>query len=253
MALLTDNSHKKKLKDFNINIKTKYIVGNRILERNTDDSINDDISNGIRYEKDYYVNKSLVHKETIFDSRIEYTFISKDMENKEFKCPNCGAESKIKSFEDGCPYCRTYYNIDYTDKDLGSKYHYDLILHSNTYRIITAIIDLIISIILAYFFIKYTSRTFNNVDIIKIFIYGIILSLILYYFFYILDAYVVLGPIKAYKERQNQRQINFWNKTKIDKKEFFNNFIVITFDWLNKMNSFTKSCFAFFHNRCFLV
>lgn len=223
MPLVSDNFHNKKLKEYGINIKTKYIVGNRIYERNTDGSVNDDIISGIRCEKDYYIDKKLVHKEKEFDSRIEYTFISKEMEDKEYKCPNCGMQSKLKNFVDGCPYCRTYYNIDYTDKDLGSKYHYDRVLRNNSYRIITGVVDLIISIIICFFFIKYTSRTFNGVDILKVFIYGLILSMILYYFFYILDAYIILEPIKRYKDNQNQKQKDFWNRTKIDKKSFFNN------------------------------
>lgn len=223
MPLVSENSHKNKLKDYKINIKTKYIVGNKILERNTNDSVNDDITSGIRCAKEYYIGNTLVHKEKEFDSRIEYTFISKDMENEDYKCPNCGMKSKVKDFVDGCPYCKTYYNIDYTDKDLGSKYHYDRVLRNNTYRIVTGIIDLIVSIILCFIFIKVSSRSFNGVDIAKVFIYGIILSLILYYFFYMLDAYIVLGPIKRYKDRQNQKQIDFWNKTQIDKKSFFNN------------------------------
>jgi len=223
MPLVSDNYHKNKLKEYKINIKTKYIVGNKILERNTDDSVNDDITSGIRCEKDYYISNNLVHKEKEFDSRIEYTFISKEMEDKDYKCPNCGMKSKVKDFIDGCPYCKTYYNIDYTDKDLGSKYHYDRVLRNNTYRIITGVVDFIISLVICFFFIKATSRSFNEVDIIKIFVYGIILSLILYYFFYTLDAYIVLGPIKRYKDKQNQKQIDFWNKVKIDKKSFFNN------------------------------
>lgn len=224
MPLLSDNYHIKKLNKYGINIKTKYIVGNTILERNTDNSNNDDISNGIRCEKDYYINNQLLHVEKNFDPRIEYTFISKDAENTEYTCHNCGMRSKLKDFLEGCPYCRTYYNIDYTNKDLGSKYHYDRVLKSNTYRIVTAIIDLIISFILSYVFIKTTGRTFNSYDISKIFIYGLILAAILYYLFYIVDAYIVLTPIKIYKDKQNQKQIDFWNRTKIDKKKFFNNF-----------------------------
>lgn len=224
MSLVSDNFHKNKLKRLNINIKTKYIVGNKILERNTDqEKTNEDINNGIICGKEYFINDKLVHIEKIFDTRIEYTFISKSMENKDYKCPNCGMTSKLKNFIDGCPYCKTYYNIDYTDKDLGSKYHYDRVLRKTTYRIITAIVDLIISILLSFVFIRLTSRTFNNYDISKVFIYGIILFLILYYFFYIIDGYIILGPIKRYKDKQNQRQIEFWNKTKIDKKTFFNN------------------------------
>ena len=49
MPLVSDNFHQNKLKKYNINIKTKYIVDNKILERNTDiNKINDDIKKGIR-------------------------------------------------------------------------------------------------------------------------------------------------------------------------------------------------------------
>ena len=231
MPLISDISQKNKLKKYNINIKTKYIVGNNILERNTDDSHNDDIEKGIRCLKEYYLKDKLLHSERKFDSRIEYTFISKSEENIDYTCPNCGMRSKLKEFIDGCPYCGTYYNIDYTDKDMGGKYHYDRVLRSTTYRLVTAVVDIIISLLLAYLFIKNTSRTFNNIDIIKVFVYGFILSLVLYYFFYIIDGYIVLGPIKWYKNKLNKKQMDFWNRTKIDKKVFFNN---LNFEIRNK-------------------
>lgn len=223
MPLVSDSFHNNKLRKYNINIKTKYIVNNKILERNTNDSVNDDIKNGIRCQKEYYIGDVLKHTEKVFDSRIEYSFISNGKENEYDECPNCGMRSKLKDFVGGCPYCGTYYNIDYTDKDLGSKYHYDRVLRKTTYRVITAIVDFAISLILSFLFIKFTSRTFNSYDILKIFIYGIILSLILYYFFYIIDGYIILSPIKKYKDKQNKKQIEFWNRTKINKKTFFNN------------------------------
>lgn len=223
MPLVSDSFHKEKLNKYNINIKTKYIVDNDICERNTNNSLNDDIKKGIRCCKEYYINNILKHTEKEFDSRIEYTFIAKDQENKEYNCPNCGMTSLLKDVTDGCPYCKTYYNIDYLEKDLGSKYHYDYVVHNNLYRIVTGIIDLIISILLSYLFIKSTSRTFNNIDVIKVFVYGLILSLLLYYLFYMVDAYIVLGPLKKYKEKQNKKQKEFWERTKIDKKTFYNN------------------------------
>lgn len=223
MSFISDNIQDKKLQQYHINIKTKYIVGNKILERNTNNSKNDDIKGGIRCEKNYYINNALSHTEKEFDSRIEYTFISSNLSMTEYTCPNCGMTSKLNELMDGCPYCKTYYNIDYIDKVLGSKYHYDHILKSNTYRIVTAIVDIIVSLFLSFLFIKTTSRTFNNYDITKVFIYGIVLALILYYFFYLLDAYIVLGPIKRYKKRQNQKQIDFWKQTNINKTVFFNN------------------------------
>ena len=156
--MVTDSFHKKKLKQYGINIKTKYIVDHKILERNSDNSINDDINNGVRCEKQYYHNNKLIHKEKLFDTRIEYTFISKDVENTPHKCINCGMEGKLKDFIECCPYCRTDYNIDYSEKDLGSKHHYDRVLKSNTYRIVTALIDLVVSLVLSYIYIQTTSQ-----------------------------------------------------------------------------------------------
>ena len=134
MALVSDTFHNKKLKENSINIKTKYIVGNEILERNTDNSVNDEITKGIICKKEYYKNNKLVHEETTFDSRIEYTFINDENENKNYTCKNCGMTAKLKEFNGGCPYCGTYYNIDYSEKDLGSKKYYDRVLRNKSYR-----------------------------------------------------------------------------------------------------------------------
>ena len=223
MALISEEFQKKRLKKYNINIKTKFIVDRNILERNTDDTKNDDIKKGVILEKKYYINNVLKHTEKEFDTRMEYTYLSKEEEETENTCPNCGNTSKLKNFLDGCPYCGTYYNVDYTDKELGNKYHYDRVLKNGIYRVVTAIVDLIISLLIALLFIKTTSRTFNSYDVAKVFIYGTVLALILYYVFYTIDAYIILGPIKRYKDEQNRKQIEFWNKTSIDKKSFFNN------------------------------
>jgi len=223
MAFVSDDFHAKRLNQNGINIKTKFIEGNSIKERNSDGSKIDDINKGIVCGKEYYVNNTLKHKERQFDSRIEYTYVAHDELEKDHKCPNCGMEGKVKDFLDGCPYCGSHYNIEYTDKDLGSKYHYDRVLRNTTYRIVVGVIDLIISTIICFIWIKNTSRTFNVVDVSKVFIYGLILAMILYYFFYLLDAYVILGPIKRYKDRQNKKQMEFWEKTGLDKKEFYNN------------------------------
>ncbi len=223
MSLVSDAWSEKKLKENHINIKTKYIVGTEILERNTDGSKCDDITDGIQIEKQYFVDGILKHTEKDFDSRIEYTFLSKQEGNQPFTCRNCGATYLLKDFVDGCPYCKTHYNLDYTDKELGNKYHYDRVLKKKSYRFFTAIFDFLVSFVICFLFITLTSRTFNSYDVIKVFLYALILSCILYYFFYLLDAYLILGPIKKYKDAQNRKQMEFWKETGFDKKTFYNN------------------------------
>lgn len=225
MALITERLHTKRLNKYNINIKTIYKDNNQRLERNSDNSHNDNITNGIILEKDYYQDKKLLLKTYNFDPRLAYSFVF-NSNNDEIKCPNCGHIDKVNNFNDGCPYCKTYYNMDYSNKDLGTKYHYDQITNSNLYTIITFIIDVIFCIVLMYFYIKFNSRTFNIYDIAKVFIIGGILGVGLYYLFYIIDAMIVVLPIKIYKEKQNKKQIEFWNRMNslgVDKNTFFNN------------------------------
>ena len=142
-------------------------------------------------------------------------------EEAQHTCENCGFTGKVKEFVNGCPCCDAASNIDYADKELGSKHHYDLVLQSPVYRIVTGVVDYIVSFLLCSLWIINTSRTFNGYDVGKIFIYSTILAMILYYFFYLCDAYAVLGPVRRYKEKQNRRQQEFWTGTGIDKKRFY--------------------------------
>ena len=122
-------------------------------------------------------------------------------------CPNCGHESLEKDITDGCPYCGTNYNIEYVNKDLGTKYYYDRVLQGSNYHTITLIIDIIVSAIIVFIYIINTKRTFNIYDISKIILGTTIISLILYYIFYMIDAIAVMLPIKIYKDKENKKQI----------------------------------------------
>ncbi len=217
MSLVTEKQHVQRLKKQGITVKTKYKTDGGIIE-NSEDEIND-IENAIKLEKSYYKDGYLIGKLHGFDSRIEYTKIKP--KEKQFKCPNCGM--KVDKYENGCPYCRTTFNIDYTEKRLNDKSHYDYILHSSKYIITTLLMDILVSFILVFIYIKATSRTFNEYDISKIIVFTVLLSSALYYAFYLLDSYILFGWIKRYKEKQNQKSITFWKNTDIDKNIFFNN------------------------------
>ena len=56
MTLISDKYQNEKLNKLNINIKTKFIVGDKILERNSNNTYNDNIDKGIIALKEYYLN-----------------------------------------------------------------------------------------------------------------------------------------------------------------------------------------------------
>ena len=206
MAFISETLQMRRLTESGVNIKTTYIVDGTLRYRSTDGTCQDDVHSGIRCRKEYFRQGKLLHTEKIFDSRMEYTYVSGMDEEAQHTCENCGFTGKVKEFVNGCPCCDAASNIDYADKELGSKHHYDLVLQSPVYRIVTGVVDYIVSFLLCSLWIINTSRTFNGYDVGKIFIYSTILAMILYYFFYLCDAYAVLGPVRRYKEKQNRRQ-----------------------------------------------
>ena len=223
--MITEKKHEERLNKFGINIKTKYKSFDKVLERNSDGSKNDNIPEGVRIKKDYYYKGQVIHKETLFDSRIIYQFVF-NHSGTEQKCPNCGSVGTIEEFSNGCPYCGTHYNLDYDNKELGSKHYYDSTLKSRGYVVKTLVIDFIISFIVSLLFILQTSRTFTIFDMSKVLIGTLLIGAILFYIFYYLDAAVVFSFIKNKKEKINREQIEFWNRMDnlcITKVGFYNN------------------------------
>lgn len=224
--MIVEQAHNKRLKEYNINIKTKYKSENNFLERNSDNSRNDNIINGIVLEKEYYRDNKLLKVESKFDSRILYTYIYALNDEDKYKCPNCGMNGIVKDFKEGCPYCGTHYNIDYLEKDLGGKHYYDLIVNKTCYKIQKFIRSFILSFIISFTFIKLTSRTFLMFDIIKVIIGTILIGLLLFYLFYYIDQIFIMPSIQRKKEEENEQQRIFWNSMSqynISKEKFYNN------------------------------
>lgn len=220
MALISKKSYFEKLKDNNIKVITKYKVGNNIISCDNE-KINEDVVSGIRLEKEYYKNGYFIGKIFDFDSSIEYTMVNPKLDNKE--CPNCGMKMNENEYDTSCPYCHTYFNLDFKDKALGNKSTYNYVVHSKLYRLIALLIDILIVFPLVFLYIKNTSRTFNEFDFLKIGVFTTLLVIIFYLIFYVVDFYVVLGPLKRRKTIENAKIKEFWNKTRIDRVKFFNN------------------------------
>jgi len=217
---LSDKKYAKRLKEFGLRLVTTYKAGEKIIQKDSFETLQTDIKDGIRLEKKYFKGGKTVFELFGFDPRIKYTFV-KALNAKE--CPNCGAPIDTHSGE--CPYCGAAYNMDYESKNLGTKYHTDLVMQSKSYRYITLLIAIVVSFLISLVYFKTTGRTFNGWDITKVIFGTMLLSLVSYYLFFYLDSFFILLPIKLYKERINSKQEKFWrdNSSEFSKNVFFTN------------------------------
>ena len=170
MAFISETLQMRRLTESGVNIKTTYIVDGTLRYRSTDGTCQDDVHSGIRCRKEYFRQGKLLHTEKIFDSRMEYTYVSGMDEEAQHTCENCGFTGKVKEFVNGCPCCDAASNIDYADKELGSKHHYDLVLQSPVYRIVTGVVDYIISFLLptVLFFLVSSDRPQYRISIAQV-------------------------------------------------------------------------------------
>jgi len=72
---LSDKKYLKRLKDFGLSLVTVYKSGNKTVEKNSFETLKENIVNGIRLEKNYIRGGKSVFKLFNFDPRIKYTFM----------------------------------------------------------------------------------------------------------------------------------------------------------------------------------
>lgn len=229
MARITEEAQQKNLERLGIEIQTKYLDGDTYIVKSTEEENSDprSIQNGIVLEKLFFQKGKVLGKLNQYDSRVQYKFVTDMDAESDVVCPNCGYHGKGEAFVEGCPYCKTFYNMDYQDKSLGSKYYYDYVMKGEHYIRTTFLVDLVFSILVMFLYIQVTGRTFNGYDLAKVLVGGVLLGVAFFGIFYALDAFVLMLPVKHLKEKQNQKQKVFWEKLRcqgIEKNKFFNNF-----------------------------
>ena len=96
MAFISETLQMRRLTESGVNIKTTYIVDGTLRYRSTDGTCQDDVHSGIRCRKEYFRQGKLLHTEKIFDSRMEYTYVSGMDEEAQHTCENCGFTGKVK-------------------------------------------------------------------------------------------------------------------------------------------------------------
>ena len=98
MGIVTEHFQSKRLKEFNINIKTKFQDGKNIKEKNSDNSYNEDIKNGVILNKTYFKDGKPIHIEKEFNPSLIYSFVIHEELENEITCANCGMTGKGKEF-----------------------------------------------------------------------------------------------------------------------------------------------------------
>lgn len=227
MGIVTERLHFKRLNLYGINIKTKFQDGNIVKERNTDNSHNDDIQNGVILNKTYFKNGSPIFAQNEYNPSVLYSLIINSDLEADINCPNCGMNGKGKDFVDGCPYCGSIYTIDYQDKNIGAKMHNDYVLRNGASHIIKALLlDYAVCLIIVGAYWGTAARTFTIFDFLKVLGLASVGALLLFYPFYILESYILSEKVKRIKEAKNKKINDFWQemqKYNISKSKFFNN------------------------------
>ena len=226
MGIITEHFQFKRLKNFGINIKTKFQDGKNVCERNSDNSYNEDVQKGVILNKTYFLSGKPIYMESNYNPSILYSFVMREQVNSDIICDNCGKRGKGEEFINGCPYCGSIYTVDYSSKNLGSKFNYDYVMRDDKYKLKVFVKDFICCLILSSIYCISTGRTFNFLDVFKIFLFALIGSLLFFYVFYTIDTYNVTNRVIKEKEKKHKKQIKFWNDISqydVSKEKFFNN------------------------------
>lgn len=118
----------KRLKENNLVIETFYSRNkadyiredDTVYIRSSDGMIKENITNKPIKEKRYFLNNECIYRETNFNDDIVYNIKNVEIENRIITCPNCGNSGKLEEFNNGCPFCKTNFNIGINRRNKGA-------------------------------------------------------------------------------------------------------------------------------------
>ena len=126
--MISDKVQEQRLRQKNTVIVTDYYDNGAARTRSSDHTKADDVRSGVILAKKYFLRGKMVHQETEFNPGMLYSFVFPVLDNGQIRCPNCGGTGENALFEEGCPYCGAYYNMEYQSELLGSRDHSDYVI-----------------------------------------------------------------------------------------------------------------------------
>ena len=203
MAMVSDKPQTARLKQCGVDIQTEFWdEGGCLRLRSTDGAHHDDVVNGIVLTKKYFQGGRPVHRETEFNPMMMYTYIANGELSREQTCPNCGWTATVADFVEGCPYCGTCYNVEYTARRQGGKFHADKNMKDIRLYLGVLIAALAVCLSVSFAVVGLTGRTFNVFDKLKAVAYGVLPALALFALFFSTHAFVITRRAEEKYQRQ---------------------------------------------------
>ena len=204
MAIVSDSPQARRLAKLGVTIRTECWDGGALRLRSTDGAAHDDVTGGIILNKKYYRGGKLLRREDAFNPMMMYTYVANGELAREMTCPNCGRPGRVADFVDGCPYCGTAYNVEYTARQAGGKFHGDKDVRDRRYYWLALAACLAVCLPVSLAFFRATGRTFGTFDVLKALFYGTLVALAAFYAFYVAKAFVLTRRAEEKYERQNR-------------------------------------------------
>lgn len=128
MNLVTEALHRRRLESKQVRIVTGFHDEGTYKQRSSDRSLAADIRNGIIIDKAYYIKDEPAVYQTEYNPGITFSYQEPTDAGEHWFCPICGAAISAAEAADGCPWCGSFYNIDYKMKVESSRLHSDFVL-----------------------------------------------------------------------------------------------------------------------------
>ena len=162
--MISDKVQEQRLRQKDTVIVTDYYDNGAARTRSSDHSKTDDVQAGVILAKKYILGGRLVHQETEFNPGMLYSFVFPVLDNGQIRCPNCGGTGENALFEEGCPYCGAYYNMEYQSELLGSRDHSDYVIEERKVLLLPLLVIMAVFIALGIGLSLLTGRTATVFD-----------------------------------------------------------------------------------------
>ena len=176
MAYFTQKDREARLEKHGVTILTEYSDGGAVRRRSSDHKAEDDVDRGVILDKQYFRGAQKLLQETEFNPGILYSFRFPRLEDGRIRCPNCGAVEEEAKFSFGCPYCGTFYNLEYKQKNLGTREHSDYAVKDKKTGLLPVLVCFAPCIALMLLVFYAVSRTHTVFDLIKGLAIGLLLG-----------------------------------------------------------------------------